>query len=346
MKVDKPIQVALFLAVFIGLISAILLFGIEWVHNGSLPLWVLFLLPLLLFGFVFFTSWFLVERFIQGKINVIYRIIQGSEKKGMKRGSTDSKPALADVNKDALVWASMKQDEIRSLKQEARFRRDFIGNLAHELRTPIFNMQGYLDTLIEGGLEDPTINYSYLRQADKNLGRLTALVKDLDDIANIEAERETMKFARINLVDLIQEVFSLMQIRAKTKKIKLKFDKSYDRPIWVSGDREKLIRVFSNLVLNAIYYGREKGYCQILITDMSDKYLIEVKDDGIGVAETDLSRLFERFYRVDKSRSRNEGGTGLGLAIVKHIVESHSQQINVQSTIDEGTTFSFTLDKA
>ena len=206
-------------------------------------------------------------------------------------------------------------------------------------------MQGYLLTLLEGGLDDPKINYDYLTRADNNLERLISLVEDLDNITKLESGREILKLEKFNLVDLVHEVFGLLEHRAEEKNIKLRFNKKYDKPINVKADREKLVQVFSNLILNAINYGRYEGFCEVRFIDMPQNILIEVADDGIGVSPEDLPRLFERFFRADKSRSRNQGGTGLGLAIVKHIIESHGQSISVRSQVDVGTTFSFTLEK-
>ena len=243
-------------------------------------------------------------------------------------------------------WASTRQAEIANLKQQAQYRREFVGNLAHELRTPLFSVQGYIDTLLEGGLEDPKINYGYLSRADKNLERLTVLVKDLSAIADIESNQENIEFAKLNIVSTVEEVFSLLELRAKKKNVKLKFSKNYDRPIMVVANKDKILQVISNLVMNAIHYSRKDGHCSIKLSDAPNHILVEVKDDGIGIAPEHLTRLFERFYRVDKSRSRNDGGTGLGLAIVKHLLESHGQTINVHSELGIGTTFSFTLLKA
>jgi len=298
---------------------------------------VAFLLGLLIFIVV---SW-LVERVVIDKIKVIYRIIfTRKTDQFMKR------PPLEIVQQQAEKWAHTRQAEITSLKQQAQFRRDFVGNLAHELRTPLFSIQGYIDTLLEGGLEDPKINYDYLARADKNLERLTVLVKDLSEIANIETDQDSLQLDRVNIVDLVEEVFSLLELRAKKKSIRLKFVKTYDRPILVKANKDKILQVVTNLVMNAIYYGKKDGHCVVAFSDTPNHILVEVKDNGIGIDEEHLPRLFERFYRVDKSRSRNEGGTGLGLAICKHILESHGQSINVHSVLGEGTTFSFTLEKA
>ena len=313
----------------------------------TLPLWVWLIAIVLLFGVSFIVGWWAVEKFVHGKIKLIYRSIHNPELSEEKtKDATKSRDALAEVQRDVEEWASVKQSEIRTLKEQAQFRRDFIGNLAHELKTPIFNMQGYLLTLIEGGLEDPKINSDYLNRADRNLERLIALVEDLDSISKLEAGREMMKYEKFNIVNLVEEVYSLFELRATEKNIRLRFNKKVDRPIWVKADKSKLLQVLSNLVMNAINYGKNGGYCEVRFFDMSNNILIEVADDGIGVKEEDLPRLFERFYRVDKSRSRHQGGTGLGLAIVKHIIESHGQSINVRSVHEKGTTFSFTLEKA
>jgi two-component system phosphate regulon sensor histidine kinase PhoR len=199
---------------------------------------------------------------------------------------------------------------------------------------------------LEGGLEDSKINYDYLSRADKNLQRLTLLVNELNEISNMEAGREKMNIIKVNIVELVSDVFSLLELRANRNDIKLTFSKKYDKPIWVNVDRDKILQVLTNLIMNSIHYGAKKGECKFRFSDMPKHILVEVQDDGIGIDEEHLPRLFERFYRVDKSRSRHDGGTGLGLAIVKHIIESHGQTINVRSAIGEGTTFSFTLPKA
>jgi two-component system phosphate regulon sensor histidine kinase PhoR len=289
----------------------------------------------------FFIVAVLVDRLVIDKIKVIYRIIFSKNS-----DQINSRPPLEMVQKQAESWANTRRAEITSLKQQAAFRREFVGNLAHELRTPLFSIQGYIDTLLEGGLEDPKINYDYLARADKNLERLTVLVKDLSAIVDLETDEESLVLDKVNIVDLALEVYSLLELRAKKKGVKLKFAKSYDKPILVKANKDKLLQVFTNLVMNAIYYSNKDGHCTITFSDTPNHILVEVKDNGIGIEAVHLPRLFERFYRVDKSRSRHEGGTGLGLAICKHIIESHGQTINVRSIPGEGTTFSFTLEKA
>lgn len=347
MRIENPNQVALLVAVGATSASLMVLWMAATVLEVHISLWIWLLAIFLLFGLSFSIGWWAVEKFVYGKIKLIYRSIHNptlSEEK--TKDASRSRDALAEVQRDVEEWASVKKSEIATLKEQAEFRRDFIGNLAHELKTPIFNMQGYLLTLLEGGLEDQKINYDYLTRADKNLERLIALVEDLDSISKMESGREMLKLERFNMVNLVDEVFSLLELRAKEKNIELKFNKNYDRPIWVKADKSKLLQVISNLVVNAINYGKYAGSCEVRFFDMSKNILIEVADDGIGITEENLPRLFERFYRVDKSRARHQGGTGLGLAIVKHIIESHGQSISVRSVYEKGTTFSFTLEKA
>lgn len=347
MRIENPSQVALFISTCITLFGMGVLLAFEFSMDMSMPVWGWVSFVPVMFGTSFLISWLSVEKFLHGKIKLLYRSIHNPETTELKfRDASRARDVLGQVQKEVEAWATVKQREIQTLKEQAKFRRDFIGNLSHELKTPIFNMQGYLLTLLEGGLEDPKINYDYLVRADRNLERLVALVEDLDSISKLEAGRELLKMEKFNVLALVEEVFSLFELRAADKNITLRLNKRYDKPIYVKADRDKILQVFSNLVVNAINYGNYDGYCEIRFFDMSENILIEVADDGIGVQQEDLGRLFERFYRVDKSRSRNQGGTGLGLAIVKHIIESHGQSISVRSVVDKGTTFSFTLEKA
>ena len=347
MKIENPKEVAVIIAGAVTAASLLVILITHFLLGFTLPLLSWIAIIVLIFAAAYFTSWWAVETFIHGKIQLIFRSIHSTDETEEKlRDVVRSQDALAEVQKDVQEWASVKQSEIQTLKEQARFRRDFIGNLAHELKTPIFNVQGYLLTLIEGGLEDEKINYDYLNRADKNLERLIALVEDLDNISKLESGNESLNRSRFNMVEMVQEVFSLMELRAADKKITLRFNKNYDKAIWVNADKSKILQVLTNLITNSINYGKDGGYCEVRFFDMSQNILIEVADDGIGVESEHLPRLFERFYRVDKSRSRHEGGTGLGLAICKHIIESHGQNISVRSVVDKGTTFSFTLEKA
>jgi len=347
MKIENSYQIAFFIGSCVTAVGLMILGVFQYLTSNVFSIWIWVAFLIISFTVTFGLSWWAVETFINEKIKMLYRSIQSPERIADKlRQASKSRDALGEVQKDVREWATVKQKEIQSLKEQANFRRDFVGNLAHELRTPIFNMQGYLLTLLEGGLEDEKINYNYLQRADENLERLIALVEDLDSISKLEGGREEMKIKKHNLVKLTGKVFGLFELQAANKNIELRYNKKYERPIQVNIDKEKIVQVFTNLIANAIHYGNENGYCEVRFYDVDKNILVEVKDNGPGVEEEHLPRLFERFYRVDKSRSRHVGGTGLGLAIVKHIIESHGQTINVRSTLSEGTTFSFTLPKA
>ncbi|HAQ71644.1 ATP-binding protein [Salibacteraceae bacterium] len=343
MKFKNPNHVALILTsiVFIVLVGFVFLmaeFQVNEIVIGFL------LLSTLLVYFIFRQ---IIEGFSIDHTLSIYNLINPSQKDTVDfRKRLKSEGLNQELQKDVRRWAAVKQTEIKDLKEQAQFKREFVGNLAHELKTPIFNMQGYLHTLIEGGLEDARINYDYLDRADKNLERLVTLVEDLDSISRLESGDQELKVEKIDIIKQIREVFSLFELRAKKRKISMTLNKKYDRPIFIQADRSKIQQVLSNLVANALQYGKTGGVCEIRIFDMSQNVLIEVSDDGIGVAPNHLPRLFERFYRVDKSRSRHEGGTGLGLAICKHIIESHGQTVSARSVVEKGTTFSFTLEKS
>lgn len=347
MKIENPKQISLLIAGSVSAVPLAVTIVIYLIEQWDIPVWFFLLYGIVSFGVGWLISWWAIEVFLLGKIKMIYRtIFSPMNMEERIKDAASSGDQLGSVQKDVQEWASIKQKEITALREQARFRRDFIGNLAHELRTPIFNMQGYLHTLIEGGLEDPKINYDYLDRADKNLDRLVVLIEDLDHISKLESGSTSLKFEKFNMVKVVEEVFKLLEIAASKKKIKLSFDQKYEKPITVKADRSKMLQVITNLVMNSIHYGKNKGFCKVKFFDMSEKVLVEVSDDGIGIESDHLPRLFERFYRVDRSRSRHEGGTGLGLAICKHIIESHGQTISVRSVVDKGTTFSFTLEKA
>ena len=231
------------------------------------------------------------------------------------------------------------------MKKDDNYRREFIGNVSHELKTPIFNIQGYLQTLIDGGLNDENINLKYLKRANKSVDRMINIIDDLEVISRLETEHDELDFQKFNIEELVHEIFDLMEMKASEMNINLKL-KNESQGVTVVADRNKIQQVLMNLVSNSIKYGKDGGDVIIRFFDMHNNMLIEVSDNGIGIAQESLDRLFERFYRVDKNRSREIGGTGLGLAIVKHILEGHNQTINVRSTKGKGSTFSFILPKA
>mmetsp|Transcript_9550 Transcript_9550/g.11119 ORF Transcript_9550/g.11119 Transcript_9550/m.11119 type:complete len:249 (+) Transcript_9550:1015-1761(+) len=240
-----------------------------------------------------------------------------------------------------------KRLEIKSLTERDSFRKDFLGNVAHELKTPLFTVQGYILTLLEGAVNDKEIRMKYLDRANKGVERLVAVIKDLDMISKLENEGRKLNIENFNILELIQNTFDLFEMKSKKRNITLTFDKIYEFPVFVKGDIEKIEQVLTNLIVNSIKYGKPNGKTIIGIENFSDKkFIIKVIDDGEGIKKKHLPRLFERFYRVDQSRSREQGGSGLGLSIVKHIIEAHDENIFLKSKFKEGSEFSFTLKKA
>tara|TARA_Y100000589_G_C27197247_1_gene647476 strand:- start:7817 stop:8749 length:933 start_codon:yes stop_codon:yes gene_type:complete len=233
--------------------------------------------------------------------------------------------------------------EINNLKTAEKYRREFFGNVSHELKTPIFNIQGYIDTLLEGALYDKAVNKKYLKRTNKSVDRLIYIIKDLESISQLESEELKLDYKVWNLKNLINDIVDQFEIKSKQKKIQLVHDKKSTN-CKVRADKDKISQVLYNLISNSIKYGKRGGTTRISCHQEDSKYLVSVKDNGIGIAEKNIKRLFERFYRVDKSRSREQGGTGLGLAIVKHIIEAHNQNISVKSSINKGSEFVFSLD--
>jgi two-component system phosphate regulon sensor histidine kinase PhoR len=254
---------------------------------------------------------------------------------------------METLSKSVQKFAEGKRIEIENLTDRDSFRRDFLGNVAHEIKTPLFMVQGYILTLIEGAAEDEEIREKYLGRANKGVERLISIAKDLDMISKLETNSLQINFQPFNILELVQNVFDLLEMKAKKRNIALIFDKVYEFPIFVLADAERIEQVLINLVVNSIKYGKINGVISIGITSYNeDKFIVKVADNGEGIQQEHLSRLFERFYRVDQSRSREQGGSGLGLSIVKHIIEAHNETILLKSTYGEGSEFSFTLEKA
>ena len=241
----------------------------------------------------------------------------------------------------------IKKLEIEALKIREEYRKEFIGNVSHELKTPLFMVQGYVSTLLDGAAEDESLRHKYLERTDKGVERLIYIIKDLDMITKLEAGDLSLDMEPFDIVKLIQNVFELLEMKAAKKKITLTFDRNYKKSIMVYGDKERLQQVISNLIVNSIKYGNEKGTTEVSVENLiKNKMIIRITDNGEGISKEHLPRLFERFYRVDKSGSRKEGGSGLGLAIVKHIIEAHDEKIYIESDLGIGSEFSFTLEKA
>lgn len=312
-------------------------FSINWIFTVTFGL--------LFFAFSFFVLQYRVENFIYRHIQKIYKEVTLLDESVLRNQpiTTDMKTLMYEVNK----FATNKKIEIESLKVQEEYRREFIGNVAHELKTPLFTVQGYVSTLLDGGIKDKTIRKKYLDRADKGIDRLIDIVNDLDMITKLESNELKLNIQTFDIIEMCQSVFDLLEMKADKKDITLMFDKDHYRAIYVNGDREKINQVILNLVDNSIKYGKENGTTEIAIESFTNKkLLIRVTDNGFGIDQKHIPRLFERFYRTDASRSRDIGGSGLGLSIVKHIVEAHNEHIYVESKVGKGSEFSFTIEKA
>ncbi|MDC1431800.1 ATP-binding protein [Polaribacter sp.] len=300
---------------------------------------------LLFFVLSFFIIQYRAEYFIYRRIKNIFKEFSNIDTDEFQRRSVTTD--IESLSQSVQKYVEGKQLEIQTLTEIDSFRRDFLGNLAHELKTPIFTVQGYILTLIEGAANDKEIRTKYLHRANKGVERLVAVIKDLDMIAKLETDGLQLNIENFNILELIQNVFDLLEMKAKKRNITLLFDRIYEVPVFVKGDVEKIEQVLINLVVNSIKYGKPNGTTIVSIDPYNDqKFQLKVTDNGEGVQQEYLPRLFERFYRVDQSRSREQGGSGLGLSIVKHIIEAHNEIILMKSEFGKGSEFSFTLEKA
>lgn len=331
MKFNTPFRISF----YISSLSTILLLILSYFADVLIPFY-LFAIIFLVVG-VF--SYFIIRNYIQRKINVLYRSIQ--KQKTLNESTLD----IEKSEKEVSDWILERRAEIEHLKDTEKFRREFLGNVSHELKTPIFNIQGYVLTLLEGALEDKDINRKYLERTQKSVERMISIVEDLSNISNMESNNESIKLERFDIVSTSLSVMESLEKKADKNNITLNFDKIY-APSFVVGNENKISQVLMNLIHNSIIYGKGGGETKVKIFDMDKQFLIEVSDNGIGIDQDDVDRLCERFYRVDSARSIAKGGTGLGLSIVKHIIELHNQTLNIRSTLGEGSTFSFTLQKS
>jgi two-component system phosphate regulon sensor histidine kinase PhoR len=343
-----PQQLAFITALNHTVILLVCLLVCKYWDPQSIAWWLVFVIPLLVLVTGYWAVFEALRRFIYRKVKLIYKAIH------RLKAPKDSPPFQIDmrnhiidrVEREVVEWAKDWTQEIHYLKRLEEYRREFIDNVSHELKTPIFNIQGYLYTLQDGAWEDPQISMKYLQRAIDNVDRISSIVEDLNHIAQFEAGKVKLEYERFNIHQLVSEVFEDMEMQANQKRIRLEFKDFAAQPFWVLADREMIRRVLLNLLSNSIKYGKERGKTLVSFYEMDKNILVEISDNGRGISEEHLPRLFERFYRVDKGRSREEGGTGLGLAIVKHIVEAHGQAVNVRSRVGVGSTFGFTLEKA
>lgn len=338
-----PQQLALFTALILTIPVSVGVFVLrqEW--------WIVAVCSILFAGMSYGLILTTLQKFIYRKIKLIYKFIY--QTKASRREETYYKyilpqKSIDEVRDDVEKWAEQRQGEIEMLKANEAFRKEFLQNLAHELKTPIFAVQGYIDTLQDGAAANPDILQRFLSKAGRNIDRLVNLVNDLDEISKLESGELPLYKENFIIQDLIKDVFEILSIKSNAKNIRTSFKKGTQQNEWVFADKEKIRQVLINLLDNAIKYGNEGGniVASIYNTD-GRRVLVEIGDDGIGISEEHLGRIFERFYRTDLARSRKVGGSGLGLAICKHIIEAHGQTIHVRSKPDVGTTIGFTLDR-
>lgn len=343
----SPRKLAVYAALSISAIFT-LIYLLIFLINKEYPLMPLFIIIPLLFVASYLIFMYVLDRFIYDRIKIIYKFIHKEKvAKGAPRMRIASDSDVIDqVNVEVQEWAKQHRDEITQLRESAEYRREFIGNVSHELKTPIFNIQGYVLTLLDGGLEDKKVNKEYLLRTEKSIDRMITIVEDLETISRLESGELKLTLSQFDIVDLTNEVIEFLEIKMKKKKAKVEFNMDYEKAIMVEADIEKMKQVLINLIDNAIKYSEKGSRVKISFFDVDENILVEVTDSGMGIAEPDLIRVFERFYRTDKARSREMGGSGLGLAIVKHIIDAHNQTINVRSLLGQGTTFAFTCKKA
>lgn len=342
MKNPSPKKIALIIAFVVSVIAT----GVVFISLEKK--WEIMLLFAVVFLSAYFLIFLLIENFIYRKIKLIYKNIH-SLKSG-KENETSLREKLGDdalenVSREVMEWEQSKSAEIEQLKQVATYRKEFVANVSHELKTPLFNIQGYIHTLLDGAIDDKEVNRIFLDKAVKNVERLVSLVADLEIISQLETGNFLLEKEVFDINSLTHEVYESLEMKAKQKRISLSIKKGCDVPFYVNADKDKIRQVLVNLIDNSMKYGKEDGSTVVSFYDMDKNILVEITDDGLGIDEAHLPRLFERFYRADKHRSRELGGTGLGLAIVKHIIEAHEQTISVRSRIGVGTTFGFTLEK-
>lgn len=347
MRFNLPVNLALFVASSVSLFFLVATEVAVWQQWMVADQVYVIVFSVALFLICFLLTRWSVHRFIYHKVKLIYKNIFNKKiQKNDSREIASNPNALDDVYQQVDTWMKSNQEEMNKLKVQEAYRREFLGNLAHELKTPVFSTQGFLLTLLDGGLEDEKINRDFLQRAANGMERITNILGDLDIITRLESGLEELNLEKINLIELVNEVLDSLEMKASKRNITLSFKQKYEKTMMVTCDRGKIAQVLTNLLMNSINYGREGGKTELRMYDMDSKIMLEVADNGPGIEKEHLPRIFERFYRVDKSRARNSGGSGLGLAIVKHIMEAHGQTISVRSTVDVGTTFSFTLEKA
>ena len=342
-KFKKTYTFALVSTAYITVFSSGFLAILLWIFH-EFSLLVILLFAICMATFSFFVIQYRVERFIYRRVKKIYDDVSLLESSSFRNQpiTTDMETLTKQVKK----FATDKKLEIETLKVREEYRREFLGNVSHELKTPLFTVQGYLSTLIDGAINDKSVRKKYLERAEKGVERLIYIVEDLDMISKLEMGDVNLELSRFDIVELVQNVFDLLEMTADKKNIILMFDRRYSRAVTVFADQGKIQQVLSNLIMNSIKYGKENGTTEVSIEDLvDDKIIVRIRDNGEGIEKQNIPRLFERFFRVDKSGARSQGGSGLGLSIVKHIIEAHGEKMYIESQFHKGSEFSFTLEK-
>ena len=332
-------KTSLYISLFLTFITGFFLFSVD-----TFSILYLFIYFISCYGFSFLIIQYRVEHFIYKRIKKIYENVRLLDATTLSPHEVTTD--MVTLTEEVKRFAEFKKLEIETLKIREGYRKEFMGNISHELKTPLFTVQGYILTLLDGAMKDKSVRKKYLNRAAKGVERLIYIVKDLDMITKLETGGLNLKNEDFDMVEVVQGVFDLLEMKAAKRNITLAFDTQYE-PLWVRGDKERIQQVLTNLIVNSIKYGKNDGTTEVNISSLNkNKIVVRISDNGEGIEKVHLPRLFERFFRVDKSGSRKEGGSGLGLSIVKHILEAHKEKISVESVYGVGSEFSFTLEKA
>jgi two-component system phosphate regulon sensor histidine kinase PhoR len=347
MKTLSHKQIAIAIAVVAALLTGIVFLVSQLIREYVAVYAVL--ITITVFVVVYIIGFFFIRDYIVRKIQPIYKTIHDTQTKSLRtkiqNETADDFNIIENTGLTVAEWAQQKSRQVEELKKLEKYRKEYIGDVSHELKTPIFSIQGYILTLLDGGINDEEINIKYLEKADRAINRMISIVKDLEDISRLETGELLLDTKHYDIIEQIREIFEAQEELARSKEIRLVLENPKAKPFYVCADRQRIHQVLTNLIVNSIKYGKQGGCTRVTFYDMDPNLLVEVSDNGTGIEEKHLPRIFDRFYRVDKSRSREQGGTGLGLSIVKHIVEAHNQTINVKSKLGAGSSFAFTLEK-
>jgi len=348
MKTLKAPILALILSAVSAIVQTLLVSFISYKLSGDLNVAIVLISFFVAFVLSFLIIYFIYNSIIYSKIDKLYLLVKSQQPKEIPNTEfqLDEVDAIDRLEDEIQKLALERNKEAEQKRHLDSYRKEFLGNVSHELKTPIFNIQGYVSTLIDGGINDPSINVEYLKRADKSVDRMIQIIDDLETISQLEIGTLELELELYDIAQQIKDILEALELQAKKQNIKLQLAKKYDKPIFVKADKFRIRQVLVNLITNSIKYGKEGGKTTISLNLFDEQVIVEIKDNGIGIAEKHLPRLFERFYRVDKGRSREQGGTGLGLAIVKHIIEAHGETIDVSSIVNEGTIISFTVKRA